>query len=487
MTTHRVWTSAAVFAAAGAAIAGVLVATQPRASASAGLHWEPCPGQGDPVGMECSQIQVPVDWDHPSGRTITMRLGRLKNTDPQHRLGTVVYNAGGPGPANIPTLPRYAPNLAGLRARFDVVTWDPRGASGTWGGEAQEKACEKDGIPFSLPRNRADYDAKARANQAAYQRCRAVDPELFDHLDSRQQARDLEAIRAALDEPALNFIGQSYGAVVATTYLRLFPDRVRAIYLDSVVNHVTDINADDAMHNLELETLFSQFAGWCAGDAGCALHNEDVHAVWRTLVANANRDPVPVPGSNPAVSYSGDDMIRTAGAFLASARFAEFATAIDAARHGDALPITGPARAIPGFKPVFPPSSAATECADGDLYSDYSAQQSAVAAGKRLAPDFPAERPAYHSVCIGWPQPVANPRAPLPGSGLPPIVGAAAIGDIRNTRAVVDQVPNSTTITVDGIGHGQYLGLGNPCVIPQVNRYFIDGTVPPPNTTCPAP
>jgi pimeloyl-ACP methyl ester carboxylesterase len=455
------------------------------ASERAVLSWKPCPGNENPAGMECSQLSVPVDWNQPSSRKITLTLARLRTSDPAHRMGSVLYHAGGPGPDNVPTLPRYAPNLTELRTRFDVVTWTPRGAQGTWGGPQQTKDCDLSGPGFSLPRNQAEYDATARRNRAEHERCRRVDPQMYGHMDSGQHARDLEAIRAALGEPKLNYIGQSYGAVVGASYGRMFPRRVRTMFFDSAVNHVTDLDTDDALHYQALEGLFSQFVDWCSTTTECALHRQDVRAVWRTLLADADRSPVPVKG-RPEVRYSGVDMIRTVPAFLAGERFPALARAIDLARHGDATEITGPARSLPGMKPMRSNSSDATECADGGVYASYQDYARAVADGGRLAPDFPAERAAYHSFCIGWPSPVANPPASLGGKGLPPVLGAAASGDLPHTRVVTDQVPRSTTIAVGGIGHGQYLSIGNPCVIENVNRYFIDGRMPPAGATCPA-
>jgi len=50
-------------------------------------------------------------------------------------------------------------------------------------------------------------------------------------------ARDVEAIRAALGEGRLNWLGLSYGSMLGTAYAELFPGRIRAMALDGAVDH----------------------------------------------------------------------------------------------------------------------------------------------------------------------------------------------------------------------------------------------------------
>ena len=54
---------------------------------TAGLAWGDCPGGPGTVGIECATLQVPVSWDDPGGRKITLMLGRLRSTaaEPQGR------------------------------------------------------------------------------------------------------------------------------------------------------------------------------------------------------------------------------------------------------------------------------------------------------------------------------------------------------------------------------------------------------------------
>ena len=58
------------------------------------LTWRACQG---PVSVQCATLQVPLDWSHPSGPEVTLALTRILATDPARRVGTVLFNCGGPG------------------------------------------------------------------------------------------------------------------------------------------------------------------------------------------------------------------------------------------------------------------------------------------------------------------------------------------------------------------------------------------------------
>ncbi|MEK8104634.1 alpha/beta fold hydrolase [Micromonospora sp. M12] len=67
--------------------------------------------------------------------------------------------------------------------------------------------------------------------------CRTQSGPLFDHIDSASVARDTDAIRAALGERQLSFYEWSYGTLIGQAYAELFPSRVRALAMDSVMDH----------------------------------------------------------------------------------------------------------------------------------------------------------------------------------------------------------------------------------------------------------
>jgi pimeloyl-ACP methyl ester carboxylesterase len=462
-------------------VAACACAATPAAAGAAdpALDWTACAGEGVPVGMECATAQVPVDWARPTGRMLALPLARLPGSDPDRRIGVVFAVPGGPGVSGVEELKRSGGTLTGLRERFDVVTFDPRNARSGLPPE-----CGQPGPVQVRPADQVEYEAQAARNRAAVDHCRAPDPELIDHLDSGSVARDIEAVRIALGEQRLSLIANSYGGVPVAGYARLFPDRVRAAFLDGASPHLPKDQVDQAAYR-GMEENFHRFADWCDADPGCALRGEDVPAVWQALIAAADRNPVPVPGRGPEAAYSGFDFTFHAAFFSIGAQWPEFAAAIARARRGDA---SGFADRLPGSVPVpkqpMFPLGAVVQCPDGLGYGSYQEYRDAADRQRALSPNFGGVLDAMRLTCTGWTGPVTDPPAPLPADDLPPFLGAGSWGDGATTEAAAAQVPGSVTVRVDGPGHVLYES-GNRCVIAHADRYLIDLVLPARGTVCP--
>ena len=122
--------SAVGFAAVGVAGLPVVAAQTPsatEAAAAASLAWEPC-FQGDGA-FQCATLEVPLDHSNPSSNRIPIALIRQRATDPSRRIGSLVLNPGGPGGSGVDFLRQAGPFILTeeVRARFDLVSFDPRG------------------------------------------------------------------------------------------------------------------------------------------------------------------------------------------------------------------------------------------------------------------------------------------------------------------------------------------------------------------------
>ena len=74
-------------------------------------------------------MKVPLDWAKPSGATISLAIARRPAKDPQHRIGTLFFNPGGPGDGAAKYITIHAEDVftPTLIERFDLVGMDPRG------------------------------------------------------------------------------------------------------------------------------------------------------------------------------------------------------------------------------------------------------------------------------------------------------------------------------------------------------------------------
>ncbi|NUW38680.1 alpha/beta fold hydrolase [Nonomuraea rhodomycinica] len=470
--------------------ATVLLSAVPAVAAGApgsgpsSLTWAACADRNLVKEMRCASIEVPVDWARPSGREIRLTVGMLPAVGAQRRIGTVFAIPGGPGGSGVKDLSTYAGSFAELRERFDVVSVEPRN---TIDKGVLPYDCLVSGPWIALPGSRAEYAELGRRNRQAAERCRAADPEYFDHMDSASVARDMEAIRVALGEERLSFIASSYGGVPAIAYARLFPGRVRAMVMDGAASPYLDRAQGMRSH----ERAFGRFAAWCAADTACALHGQDVGALWRALVARADRVPVPVRGEPSGTAYSGFDLKQAAVASVVSPgpapgypRWTQLAEAIRRAAGGDASGFAGYVRQATGSPKV--PSFTGmnmTHCLDGIRYGGYEEYREARLAGERLLPNLAGIELWHPLGCAGWPAPVVNPPAPLPATGLPPFLGVGSWTDFSLSEDIVRRVPGSSALRYEGDGHALY-NSGVSCVVAHVNRYLVSLRPPAPGTVC---
>lgn len=112
---------AAVLVAPVTAVSG----SSPTAASSTSIEWRRCGER-----LECARVRVPLDWDRPQGRTISLKVIRHLASNPEQRIGSMFINPGGPGDTGVGLVKGAGDDLDGWGAgRFDVVSWDPRGTN----------------------------------------------------------------------------------------------------------------------------------------------------------------------------------------------------------------------------------------------------------------------------------------------------------------------------------------------------------------------
>ena len=86
------------------------------------LDWREC-------GInECTRLTVPLDYEEPDGKTITLAVLRVRATDRAERVGQLVVNPGGPGASGVSYAAAGSRLFGNTLARyFDIVGFDPRG------------------------------------------------------------------------------------------------------------------------------------------------------------------------------------------------------------------------------------------------------------------------------------------------------------------------------------------------------------------------
>jgi pimeloyl-ACP methyl ester carboxylesterase len=222
----------------------LVLALSGTAEAAPAVPWHRC---SDPVqrGFQCVTIRVPLDYEHPRDGQIQIAWVRHRATDPKRRIGTLFYEPGGPGVGGTTFLPSIIDDFpAALRARFDIVSWDPRGVGASTAVQCFASKAAEDRFFAGSPTRAVNGFPVGRAQMKTWidryrglgARCARRNGDLLRHVSTLDTVRDLDLMRRRLGERKLNFLGTSYGTIVGAVYANVFPNRVRAMALDGVVN-----------------------------------------------------------------------------------------------------------------------------------------------------------------------------------------------------------------------------------------------------------
>lgn len=469
------------------ALAAPLAPLAPAVAESAeAISWAPC--EQDPTA-ECGTLTVPVDYGKPRGETFELALARRKATDPAARTGSLVINPGGPGGSGVQAVVGnwlgFSPEIT---SRFDVVGFDPRGV-----GLSHPILCSLD-LALQAPdplavKSQADFEALLAHNERYRQDCRQRTGPLFDQVHTGNVVRDLDALRAALGDDKLTYYGVSYGTLIGQQYAERYPGRVRALTLDSNMDHSLGTAAFLDTESWTSQDSFNEFVAWCDRTASCALHGKDVRALWRDLLARADRGELDFPGV-PGAKLTKMGLIQQAfGAFYGPAykELAEFLVALDSGAQTARAFLTPPAakadEVINDAGQIF--------CQDWALpIRDYREYERHLRRSAAIAPDMltsAAALPATTS-CLGTTA-VPNPQHPLRVSGTPTLLVGNALHDPATgypwaVNAARQIGREARLLTYEGWGHGIY-GRGE-CPTGAIDGYLTSLKVPGKGTRCEA-
>ncbi|HEV7760259.1 MAG TPA: RpiB/LacA/LacB family sugar-phosphate isomerase [Acidimicrobiales bacterium] len=255
------------------------------------LDWSDCEGD-DLDGAQCAELVVPVDHAAPKGDELTLSVLRVPATgDDDQRIGALFVNPGGPGATARAFANEIAHDLpASVLRRFDVVGVDPRGTG------RSELDCGFDVTRLFGADPVIENDDEAAAlvgvNQDYVAACQAEAGDLLPHLGTRDAARDLDAVRAAMGDDQISYLGFGYGAALGQTYAQLFPRQLRAMALDGAVPlglTGTDLAHDQA---IGFESALAAFAQNCNAQPDCPASPDALGAITE-LMMRTQQEPVP--------------------------------------------------------------------------------------------------------------------------------------------------------------------------------------------------
>lgn len=264
--------------------------------------WGPCSEAQEELnaaGAQCAKVTVPLDYSVPGGRTLEIAVSRIKAKASAQRRGILLSNPGGPGGTGLAHTLALRPALKEAANGYDLIGFDPR-----FLGESSPITCAPAGPP-TLPgpstSPRADFDTSVRSARDTARRCQehGDNAELLPHASSRNVARDMDMIRAALGERKLSYYGISYGADLGAVYTQMFPRRTDRMVIDSSTNPAATQYELFQSSGEPAEEALDEWAAWTArrhGTYRLGRTAADVRTRVERLLSRAERRPVAVDG-----------------------------------------------------------------------------------------------------------------------------------------------------------------------------------------------
>jgi pimeloyl-ACP methyl ester carboxylesterase len=467
------------------------------------VSWGPCRQAGGggeslpiPAGAQCGKIAVPVDYNAPDGAQANLALIRFPATG--EKIGSLIINPGGPGESGIEAAASLVEGLPQpVRQRFDLVGFDPRGV----GSSTPSLWCNSDADNDRLRADpQVDYSPQGverieKTTKEFIQRCVDKMGDAFlANVGTQSVAKDLDALRAAVGDDKINYLGYSYGTRIGAAYAEAYPDKVRAMILDGAV----DPNADPIQADIDqaeaFQKAFNDYAADCAKDPDCPLGTDPAKsvAVYRDLV-----DPLvakPMKTKDPrGLAYS-DAIVGTIMALYSPNLWRHLTQGLTEMTKGRgdtmlALADMYMRRDPQGHYTNATDARVAINCVDQPPVKD---RDKVVAEDKRIrevAPfmsygDFTGHAPL--STCAFWPVPATSTPHSASAPGLPPVLVISTTGDPATPyQAGVDLAKQlgGSLLTFKGTQHTVAF-QGEQCVDDYVAAYLVDLKLPPAGATC---
>ncbi|MFF3850984.1 alpha/beta hydrolase [Streptomyces sp. NPDC002328] len=470
---------------------GLPASALPSSLTSQKLDWRRCRSTDDASapgdGWQCATLKAPLDWARPDGKTIDLALIRSK-AQGNDRIGSLLFNFGGPGGSGVSTMPSYASMASSLHERYDLLSWDPRGVGSSGGVRCRDdKEIQAAESVDSTPDSAAEEQAFLRDATDFGEGCQENAGEKMAHVSTTDTARDMDLMRHVLGDEKLHYFGISYGTELGGVYAHLFPKNVGRVVLDAVVDPTADTVGHAKNQTKGFQLALDNYLRATGEDP--KRGSEKIAALLKQI------------DSEPLPTTSGRELTQTLAVtgivlpLYSKESWPSLLSALEAAEEGDGselLPLADAYndRNTEGHYGTTTHSQRVISCLDDK-------QRPTMEETKKLLPEFDRISPVFGSFlgwdtagwCHDWPVAGQFDSPEVSAAGSAPILLVGNTGDpatpYEGARRMADELGKGVGVllTWKGEGHGAY-GSGSDCVDSAVDGYLLNGTAPKDGKVC---
>ncbi|WP_433241559.1 alpha/beta hydrolase [Streptosporangium sp. CA-135522] len=488
-------------AAGGPTSGSVHDSTGSSVAAPGAIDWGPCtdierpdgePAKPDP-NLQCGKLKVPLDYAKPTGETLEMAVIRVKATGPGARIGSLVFNFGGPGASGVDTLAQAVKVFGTLRARYDLISFDPRGVERSSGIRCGDKQImDRFTSMNSVAANPEEQAAMDRIIKEFANACAQTSGKILPYVGTVNAARDMDRLREAVGDKQLNYFGISYGTQLGAIYATKFAGNVGRFVLDGPLDPSVTLEQRTLIQTAGFQQAYQSFLkdcvrgpGQCELGADTTIANKNVDS----FLAQLQKKPLPVGDRELTQGLAGTGV---AAALYSKLTWPLLEQALSQGFKDDGRILLALADSYNGRKPdgsysTLMSSFPAISCVDTAERPSPQELAKVQAAALKISPLFGSA--GLGTICRVWPASGSDEARKVNAAGSAPIVVVGGTGDpatpYRWAPKLTGELTTGVLVTYKGEGHGAYLS-GDACVKKVIDAYFLDGKVPAKGTTCPA-
>ncbi|MEU9177594.1 alpha/beta fold hydrolase [Streptomyces sp. NPDC048550] len=454
----------------------------------------PCPKTPEPIealgSARCGFLEVPENRSRPGGRTIKLAVAVIAAVTPaKPAQDPLVFMAGGPGADTFDDIPFLIDS--GLNKDRELIVMAQRGNL----YDRPNLACpEVD--RFNAQAVGLGYDSR-QAQQLmlkAVKDCRArltADGVDLSAYNTTENAADFADLRGALNIPRWNVYGYSYGSNLALTYLRLHPEGIRAMAIDSIAPpQVVTLPWTWGSTAEGIRNIFEA----CAAQPACKDRYPDLPRLLTEQVRKLEAHPLtlnvtPPGGGKPVKTVlDGGALLNLIVAF--TPRPKDIPAALDELSRGNPerfaqARAAGSVQKVGEFAHGLTNSVACSEWAPGYSESDV------LKAGRKAFPGWPdtvlaqvPQLPFQYPACRIWNVPDrASVQRVATVSSVPALLVSGTF-DVKTgaswAKGVARDLSRSTAVQIPGIGH--WVVPQSPCAQRVLASFLAHPTEP--DTAC---